>query len=542
MSVTPSSYVVGIFTDRSIADQTIEALYNAGFGQESIRYSASNAGGFFGDLKSIFTGNSTNVDNLASDLSNMGLADEEVQYYTNEYNTGHTIVSVNAPGREREALAILNQYGAYGTGVKSGIAQDAANTVLPSPSYAQAESYPAYDQQNNSVQDSEAQSQIAEEQPLDSYQQNVVNPAPDIEVESTRPVTSEYTSEPYDEPFAATASTDETTDQAPQASQDNAVDDPTIQPVAMEDATTQPIAIEDDNPQDNGETPENETDYQAVQSDIVSPENEVSNQTVQPEVVSDEDDDDDDDTTQLETVVVDNEDNNNEAIEQAPETVSDDTEDTEDSTTQPEVVEVDAEDEAVEQEHETASDDVGDADNSVNDPTTEPVTAVYTSETYTPQDSAVVPPATLENETASAPEQEVGDQTVDTPEYGSADQTELSSDQSTEHEQAVEAPNYNYGADNQEVQTNAFTPEPEAEMQTTPSGKLLPLYTNKLQSYQQQLQDIQQRLQEAKAQLQMAKEHEGQIQQTKQQLDALRAEFEKTQAELDETHARIEQY
>ena len=40
MTVTPSSPAVGIFKDRSMAEQTIEALHNAGFTSDQVRYSA----------------------------------------------------------------------------------------------------------------------------------------------------------------------------------------------------------------------------------------------------------------------------------------------------------------------------------------------------------------------------------------------------------------------------------------------------------------------------------------------------------------------
>lgn len=124
MSVTPSSTVVGIFRDRAMAEEAIEALYDAGFQREQIRYSMpGNAGGFFEDLKNMFTGASstdTNGDHLANDLTGMGLSDEEAQYYTNEYNNGNTILTVQAANREQEALSILHQHGAYNSRVSPG--------------------------------------------------------------------------------------------------------------------------------------------------------------------------------------------------------------------------------------------------------------------------------------------------------------------------------------------------------------------------------------------------------------------------------------
>ena len=114
MAVTPSSPVVGVFTDRSMAEQAVGALYNAGFEHEQIRYSVpGTSGSFFEGLKSLFTGTSTNEGNLANDLSSMGMSAEEARYYANEYSNGRIILAVQAHGREQEAWSVLYQHGAY---------------------------------------------------------------------------------------------------------------------------------------------------------------------------------------------------------------------------------------------------------------------------------------------------------------------------------------------------------------------------------------------------------------------------------------------
>jgi hypothetical protein len=114
MAVTPSSPIVGVFTDRSMAEQAVGALYNVGFEHEQIRYSVpGNSGSFFEGLKSLFTGTSTNEGNLANDLTSMGLSDEEARYYANEYSNGRIILAVQARGREQEAWSVLYQHGAY---------------------------------------------------------------------------------------------------------------------------------------------------------------------------------------------------------------------------------------------------------------------------------------------------------------------------------------------------------------------------------------------------------------------------------------------
>ncbi|HLZ63741.1 MAG TPA: hypothetical protein VKR06_42975 [Ktedonosporobacter sp.] len=113
MSVTSPSIVVGVFRDRSMAEQALEALYNLGFTQEQIRYCVpGNSGRFFEDLKSLFRGAGNNGGSLASDLVTMGLSDEEARYYANEYLNGRIILAVQSIGRRQDALSILHQHGA----------------------------------------------------------------------------------------------------------------------------------------------------------------------------------------------------------------------------------------------------------------------------------------------------------------------------------------------------------------------------------------------------------------------------------------------
>ncbi len=113
MSVTPSSTVVAAFRDRWAAEQAMEALYNAGFTREQMQYVVPGTGGFFEGLKSFFTGSSSYDSDLAGSLNEMGLSNEEAQYYAGEYDQGNTILAVMTSGRDQEALNILGQYGAY---------------------------------------------------------------------------------------------------------------------------------------------------------------------------------------------------------------------------------------------------------------------------------------------------------------------------------------------------------------------------------------------------------------------------------------------
>ena len=115
MVMSSRSTVVGVFRDQTMAEQALNALTNAGFTNEQIRYSGTNGstGSFFGDLKSLFTGEGAANGTFTQDMANMGLSDEEARYYENESRNGNRVLAVNAPGREQEAMSILHQYGAY---------------------------------------------------------------------------------------------------------------------------------------------------------------------------------------------------------------------------------------------------------------------------------------------------------------------------------------------------------------------------------------------------------------------------------------------
>ncbi len=140
MPITPSSAIVGVFRDRAMAEQAMNALHNAGFERDQIRYSGSStsgSGGFFDDLKSIFSGPGTASSNTASDLTDIGLSNEEAQYYANEQNNGNVVLAVKAPGREQEAQTIMHQYGAYNAQARIDAQRSTTNSVQQPSSYAQ---------------------------------------------------------------------------------------------------------------------------------------------------------------------------------------------------------------------------------------------------------------------------------------------------------------------------------------------------------------------------------------------------------------------
>src|SRR6266487_3705323 len=113
-----NSTLVGVFDERGQAEAVIEQLHNAGIPDEQIRYSGASTGtggGFLAGIKSLFTGEDPDAsgDNLANDLANMGLSQDEVNYYRNEHQAGHFIVAVNPGDRWQDVQIIMNSAGAY---------------------------------------------------------------------------------------------------------------------------------------------------------------------------------------------------------------------------------------------------------------------------------------------------------------------------------------------------------------------------------------------------------------------------------------------
>ncbi len=148
--------VIGVFDEAASADRAIDALQAAGFSSADIHHSgrgttstsgANDGGGFFAGVRNFFTGNdtadTTTGGHVANDLTNMGVSNDESQYYENEYNNGRTVVSVNAGERAEEAKTILDSNGAYNYASRRGGTTSTASTYstttgTPDTGYADA--------------------------------------------------------------------------------------------------------------------------------------------------------------------------------------------------------------------------------------------------------------------------------------------------------------------------------------------------------------------------------------------------------------------
>ncbi|GAC1623516.1 MAG: YsnF/AvaK domain-containing protein [Ktedonobacteraceae bacterium] len=113
--------VIGVFDESAMADQAVQSLEDAGFSNAQIhRHGHQAAGGFMAGLKNLFGGDSARDDVNAREFTDMGVSNEEAQYYENESQGGRHIVSVRADGREQEAMEILRTNGAYNYGTRRG--------------------------------------------------------------------------------------------------------------------------------------------------------------------------------------------------------------------------------------------------------------------------------------------------------------------------------------------------------------------------------------------------------------------------------------
>ncbi|MBA2391587.1 MAG: hypothetical protein H0V70_02435 [Ktedonobacteraceae bacterium] len=253
MTVTPSSPVVGIFKDRLMAEQAIDALHTAGFTSEQVRYSApGTSGSILADLKSLFTGQSASSGTIANDLTDMGLSNEDAQYYSREHTNGNTILAVSASGREQEVLTILHQYGAYNAHTGSS---SATPYTQQSSDYAQQPANPIdgtglQEQHASSEWTTQSQSSDADNYPLQSTSQNATSPYSEVTTPDTQPDQIATNQNPEYQPtqpltpgYHSTneASTDEQTTPSDSVTpEDGTIPADSVTPVRTSDAQTTP--------------------------------------------------------------------------------------------------------------------------------------------------------------------------------------------------------------------------------------------------------------------------------------------------------------
>lgn len=151
MAMNTRRPIVGVFDDRAAADRAVEALQSVGVNPDQIHVIGhAHTGGFWSALRHLFTG-----DEDTDDVSDLGLSQDEVNYYENERQAGHTVVAVNASGREPQVVDILRSNGAHDLNIQSGATSGANAPADPSKTNAPtnqsttaATEAPVYDRAN----------------------------------------------------------------------------------------------------------------------------------------------------------------------------------------------------------------------------------------------------------------------------------------------------------------------------------------------------------------------------------------------------------
>ncbi|GAC1364295.1 MAG: hypothetical protein PVS3B1_24570 [Ktedonobacteraceae bacterium] len=109
---TNETLAFATFAHTDHAEQAVEALHDAGFTTDQVRYSKQFTGrDFLTNIKDLLVFPDERQDESESDvltmLQNMGLSAEEIQYYTDAYANGSFVVIVRSDGRQQQAESIL---------------------------------------------------------------------------------------------------------------------------------------------------------------------------------------------------------------------------------------------------------------------------------------------------------------------------------------------------------------------------------------------------------------------------------------------------
>ena len=115
MATTESPVKVGVFRDRALADHAVKELRQAGFRDDEIKVwgEGTSTGGFRGAFMNKLTGQGTEAESFSGSLVDLGVPQEEADYYQQQGNAGRIIIAVRSYGHQQEASDILQRAGAY---------------------------------------------------------------------------------------------------------------------------------------------------------------------------------------------------------------------------------------------------------------------------------------------------------------------------------------------------------------------------------------------------------------------------------------------
>ncbi len=118
---TNESLAMATFDSADHAEQAVEALHDAGFTTDQIRYSRQFTNEkFLASIKALLIFPDERQDESANDVltmvQNMGIGSEEIQYYSDAFEQGRPVVVVRPDGRNQEVEGILRDN--HGSGYK----------------------------------------------------------------------------------------------------------------------------------------------------------------------------------------------------------------------------------------------------------------------------------------------------------------------------------------------------------------------------------------------------------------------------------------
>ena len=118
MTESDRSAIVGVFEDQTQADQAMNDLRAAGFSNDQINMEVRSASVGDENVPADEQGAET-----AEGYTTAGITPDVL---TNKTQLSRTVVTVQAPGREQEALGILHRYGANNANIPDALEGDLA--------------------------------------------------------------------------------------------------------------------------------------------------------------------------------------------------------------------------------------------------------------------------------------------------------------------------------------------------------------------------------------------------------------------------------
>lgn len=109
---TNESLAFATFSQTDQAEQAVEALHDAGFTTDQVRYSKQFTNkDFLTSIKDLLIfpdeRQDESEDDILTMLQNMGISQEEIQHYSDAYANGSFVVIVRPDGRNQQVETIL---------------------------------------------------------------------------------------------------------------------------------------------------------------------------------------------------------------------------------------------------------------------------------------------------------------------------------------------------------------------------------------------------------------------------------------------------